>query len=74
MPICLLICYLFCPGGAEPDGFTFSVSVSCVNPLPVHDGCWPPGELPPLFVHPVSVVSSYLCRCLIQKQWSYCSG
>ena len=31
------------PGGACPAGF-------CVNPLPVHVGCWPPGSLPPLFV------------------------
>jgi hypothetical protein len=45
--------YLFCPGGADPDGFWFSVS--CVSPPPVHDGCWPPGWLPPPFVQEVSV-------------------
>ena len=33
--------YLFCPGGADPAGFWFSVS--CVNPEPLHDGCCPPG-------------------------------
>jgi hypothetical protein len=56
MPIYLSIClsiYLFCPGGAEPDGFWFSVS--CVSPPPVHDGCWPPGWLPPELVQEVSV-------------------
>jgi hypothetical protein len=52
--------YLFCPGGADPEGFTFSVSVSCVSPPPVQDGCWPPGELRPPFVHPVSVVSEVI--------------
>jgi hypothetical protein len=52
--------YLFCPGGAAPDGFWFSVSVSCVNPEPVHDGCCPPGELPPPFVQPVSVVTGVI--------------
>jgi hypothetical protein len=31
--------YLFCPGGALPAGFWFSVSVSCVNPSPEHVGC-----------------------------------
>jgi hypothetical protein len=38
-----LFFYLFCPGGAEPDGFTFVVVVCCVNPEPEHDGCCPPG-------------------------------
>jgi hypothetical protein len=52
--------YLFCPGGALPDGFWFSVSVSCVNPEPVHDGCCPPGGLPPPFVQPVSVVTGVI--------------
>src|SRR5215212_7443815 len=52
--------YLFCPGGAAPDGFWFSVSVSCVNPEPVHDGCCPPGELPPPFVQAVSVVTGVI--------------
>jgi hypothetical protein len=45
--------YLFCPGGADPDGFWFSVC--CVSPLPEHDGCWPPGWLPPPLVQEVSV-------------------
>jgi hypothetical protein len=31
--------YLFCPGGALPTGFWFSVSVCCVCPEPMHDGC-----------------------------------
>ena len=44
---------MFCPGGADPDGFWFSVS--CVSPPPVHDGCWPPGWLPPPLVQEVSV-------------------
>ena len=35
--------YLFCPGGAEPDGFTLVVVVCCVSPEPEHDGCCPPG-------------------------------
>jgi hypothetical protein len=29
--------YGFCPGGAAPDGFWFSVC--CVCPAPVHVGC-----------------------------------
>jgi hypothetical protein len=29
--------YLFCPGGADPAGFWFSLS--CVNPSPEHVGC-----------------------------------
>ena len=45
-----------CPGGALPAGFTLVVSVFCVNPPPVHDGCWPPGSFPPLFEQLVSVV------------------
>ena len=49
----LIIYYLFCPGGVCPAGFWFSVC--CVNPLPVHVDCWPPGEFPPLFVQPVPV-------------------
>ena len=31
------IIYLFCPGGAAPDGFWFSDC--CVCPEPVHVGC-----------------------------------
>ena len=31
--------YLFCPGGAAPDGFWFSVVVCYVCPEPVHVGC-----------------------------------
>src|SRR5919108_966038 len=52
--------YLFCPGGALPDGFTFVVVVCCVSPPPVHDGCCPPGSLPPPFVQLVSVVSEVI--------------
>ena len=44
--------YLFCPGGAEPAGFWFSVC--CVNPLPEQVGYWPPGWLPPLLVQLLS--------------------
>ena len=52
--------YLFCPGGAAPDGFWFSVSVSCVNPSPEHVGCCPPGWLPPPFVQETSVVTGLI--------------
>jgi len=54
--IIYLFIYLFCPCGTLPAGFTLVVSCCCVNPPPVHVGCWPPGELPPPFVQPVSVV------------------
>jgi hypothetical protein len=41
MGVCMVLMvfcyYLFCPGGAEPAGFWFSVC--CVNPLPEQVGC-----------------------------------
>jgi hypothetical protein len=53
----VFIYYLFCPGGACPEGFWFSVSCCCVSPLPVQLGCWPPGWLPPPLLQDVSVVT-----------------
>jgi hypothetical protein len=47
-----LFIYLFCPGGAKPAGFWFSVS--CVNPSPWHVGCCPGGVKPDGFVQEVS--------------------
>ena len=44
--------YLFCPGGAAPDGFWFSLS--CVNASFWQDGCCPPGCWPAGFVQEVS--------------------
>ena len=46
----LLVVYLFCPGGALPDGFTLFV----VNPLPLQLPC---GVLPPPFEHWVLIAA-----------------
>jgi hypothetical protein len=58
--------YLFCPGGAEPDGFTLVV----VNPPPLQ---LPGGVLPPPFEHwlliaayaPLINYSSSMCSCTL---------
>jgi hypothetical protein len=46
--------YLFCPLGQFPFPVV-ALHEFCVNPLPWHEGCCPPGKLPPLLLQLVSV-------------------